>query len=70
MRARRQYFYIGGSSTNGLPPKPLCMKSVAILQHETSQGPGVLLDHLRQRGISFELIAPCDERLIYRTAPE
>ena len=38
------------------------MKSVAILQHDTSQGPGVLLDHLRQRGISFELIAPCDER--------
>lgn len=61
MCAKRQFFYIGGISTKGLRPKPPCMKPVAILQHETSQGPGVLLDHLRQRGICCALIAPCDE---------
>lgn len=37
------------------------MKPVAILQHETSQGPGVLLAHLQQHGIPYALITPCDK---------
>ena len=37
------------------------MKPVAILQHEASQGPGILLDHLRQQDIAHVLIDPCAE---------
>lgn len=37
------------------------MKPVAILQHEASQGPGILLDHLRQQEIAHVLIDPCAE---------
>ena len=35
------------------------MKPVAILQHEASQGPGILLHHLQQQGIEHVLIDPC-----------
>lgn len=35
------------------------MKPVAILQHEASQGPGILLDHLRQQDIPHVLLDPC-----------
>ena len=35
------------------------MKPVAILQHEASQGPGILLDHLCQQSIPYVLLAPC-----------
>ena len=35
------------------------MKPVAILQHEASQGPGILLDHLRQQDIAHVLLDPC-----------
>lgn len=38
------------------------MKPVAILQHEASQGPGVLLDHLQQQGLSWQLMSPSLER--------
>lgn len=37
------------------------MKPVAILQHEASQGPGILLEHLRQQDIAHVLIDPCAE---------
>jgi GMP synthase-like glutamine amidotransferase len=37
------------------------MKPVAILQHEASQGPGILLDHLQQQGLAYQLIQPCAE---------
>ena len=37
------------------------MKPVAILQHEASQGPGILLDHLRQQDLAYVLIDPCAE---------
>ncbi|MEQ6470905.1 type 1 glutamine amidotransferase [Comamonas sp. wu1-DMT] len=37
------------------------MKPVAILQHEASQGPGILLDHLHQQDIAHVLIDPCAE---------
>ncbi|MDR3065044.1 MAG: type 1 glutamine amidotransferase [Comamonas sp.] len=37
------------------------MKPVVILQHEASQGPGILLDHLRQQAIDHVLIDPCAE---------
>lgn len=37
------------------------MKPVAILQHEASQGPGILLDHLRQQDIAHVLLDPCTE---------
>ena len=40
---------------------PVCMKPVAILQHEASQGPGILLDHLRQQEIAHVLLDPCAE---------
>ncbi|MEX8194229.1 type 1 glutamine amidotransferase [Comamonas guangdongensis] len=35
------------------------MKPVAILQHEAAQGPGILLDHLRQQGMAHVLLDPC-----------
>ena len=35
------------------------MKPVAILQHEASQGPGILLDHLCQQSIPYVLLDPC-----------
>ena len=35
------------------------MKPVAILQHEASQGPGILLDHLSQQSIPHVLLDPC-----------
>jgi GMP synthase (glutamine-hydrolysing) len=35
------------------------MKPVAILQHEASQGPGILLDHLQQQGLAYQLLSPC-----------
>ncbi|WP_341666857.1 type 1 glutamine amidotransferase [Alcaligenes sp. SDU_A2] len=34
------------------------MKPIAILQHETTQGPGVLLDHLESRHLPYQLILP------------
>ncbi len=37
------------------------MKPVAILQHEASQGPGVLLQHLQQQGLAWRLIVPWAE---------
>ena len=40
---------------------PVCCtmrKPVAILQHEASQGPGVLLHHLQQQGLEYRLIVP------------
>ncbi|MBF5005692.1 type 1 glutamine amidotransferase [Diaphorobacter caeni] len=33
-------------------------KPVAILQHETNQGPGVLLDHLQHQDIPYQIICP------------
>ena len=35
------------------------MKPVALLQHEAAQGPGVLLEHLQQQDIAYQLISPC-----------
>lgn len=35
------------------------MKPIAILQHEATQGPGVLGECLLQNGIAFEVITPC-----------
>lgn len=37
------------------------MKPVVILQHEAAQGPGVLLDHLQQRGMAYVVIDPCSQ---------
>ena len=37
------------------------MKPVAILQHEATQGPGVLGEFLQQQGIACELIRPSQE---------
>ncbi|RIX71380.1 type 1 glutamine amidotransferase [Acidovorax cavernicola] len=45
------------------------MKPIAILQHEATQGPGVLGEYLMQQGIPFEVIAPClDQRTPVRAA--
>ncbi|MEZ2739697.1 type 1 glutamine amidotransferase [Comamonas jiangduensis] len=35
------------------------MKPIAILQHEATQGPGVLGEYLQRHGIPFEVITPC-----------
>lgn len=35
------------------------MKPIAILQHEATQGPGVLEAHFLQQGIAYEVITPC-----------
>lgn len=37
------------------------MRPIAILQHETTQGPGVLRDHLDDNGIAYRLIYPAEE---------
>lgn len=37
------------------------MKPVAILQHEAAQGPGILLDHLQQQGLAYQLLSPSTE---------
>jgi GMP synthase (glutamine-hydrolysing) len=34
------------------------MRPIAILQHESTQGPGVLRDHLDEKGIPYRLIYP------------
>ncbi len=36
-------------------------KPVAILQHESTQGPGVLLDQLQQQGIAHHIICPPED---------
>lgn len=40
------------------------MKPIAILQHEATQGPGVLGEYLRQHGIPFKVIMPCVDNQI------
>lgn len=35
------------------------MKPIAILQHENTQGPGVLGEYLQQQNIAFDVITPC-----------
>ena len=42
-------------------------KPVAILQHETNQGPGVLLEHLQQHDIPYEIIRPTEDGRAPRT---
>ncbi|WDZ94121.1 type 1 glutamine amidotransferase [Herbaspirillum sp. WKF16] len=37
------------------------MRPIAILQHESTQGPGVLRDHLDERGIAYRLISPASD---------
>ena len=43
-------------------------KPVAILQHETNQGPGVLLEHLQQQDIPYEIIRPTEDGHVPRNA--
>lgn len=37
------------------------MRPIAILQHESTQGPGVLRDHLDENGIPYRLISPASD---------
>ena len=37
------------------------MRPIAILQHEATQGPGVLRDHLDENGIPYRLISPASD---------
>lgn len=46
------------------------MKPIAILQHEATQGPGVLEEFLQQQGIAYELIQPCHAGLAPRHAAD
>ena len=45
-------------------------KPVAILQHETNQGPGVLLEHLQQHDIPYEIIRPTEDGRAPRNASD
>lgn len=44
------------------------MKPIAILQHEPTQGPGVLLEHLAMQGIPHQILCPPEERSAPRLA--
>jgi GMP synthase-like glutamine amidotransferase len=37
------------------------MRPIAILQHESTQGPGVLLDHLNKNSLPYRLISPASD---------
>lgn len=37
------------------------MRPIAILQHEATQGPGVLREHLERNGLSYRLISPASD---------